>query len=79
MKEYSDAIVASIIAIIGVVVWMLRLEGKHNQHTQDLLRHDEEIKEIRLFNNKIADDLTAIRESTAQIKGYLSMPERRGE
>ncbi len=76
MDKLNDWMIQLGLAIFAGFVWLLRLEAKNNQNSKDIARHDEDIRELRIVHTKISNDLTAIRESTAQIKGYLSMPER---
>ncbi len=77
ISEWSDAIVAVVISVIGVIVWLVRLEGKSNRYEDLQKRLDDHIANDQMTHSKMLDDLMVIRESTAQIKGYLSMPDRK--
>ncbi len=75
--EFSDAIVGSVLAAVAGIVWLVRLEGKSNRYEELSNRLDDHIKNDQQTHSKMLDDLMIIRESTAQIKGYLSMPDRK--
>ncbi len=77
IAEFSDAIVGIILASVAAIVWLVRLEGKSNRYEELAKRLDDHIENDQMTHSKMLDDLMIIRESTAQIKGYLSMPDRK--
>ena len=77
IAELSDAIVAIFLSMIAGIVWLVRLESKSNRYQELAKRLDDHIEHDQKTHSKMLDDLMIIRESTAQIKGYLSMPDRK--
>lgn len=72
ISEWSDAIVAGFLALIAGIVWLVRLEHGTNKIKEIEDRLDDHIRNDDHAHNKMLDDLTTIRETTAEIKGYLS-------
>jgi len=64
-----------IIATIGVVVWLVRLEGKVKQNTERNAETQKDVDTLRVrhesLDSKIVDQLSQVREDLAEIKGYL--------
>lgn len=58
-------------ALIGLVVWLVRLEGKALQSEKQLdalqIKHES-------LDSKVVEQLSDVRESLARIEGALSIP-----
>lgn len=69
-----------IIASIGVVVWLVRLEGKIKSCEDANYRHErwQEVMDEKHSNldSKIVDQLGQIRESLARLEGKLGVQDR---
>ena len=72
IAEWSDAIVAGILALLAGIVWLVRLEGKSNRYEDLAKRLDDHIANDEITHSKMLDDLSEIREGVSLIKGYLS-------
>lgn len=64
-----------IASIIGVVVWLIRLEGTGSANAKrvDVLERNFDHLEQHVNNmeNGIAKEITAVKEALARIEGYL--------
>ena len=71
----GESWVTGVLAGIGVIVWLVRLEGKVNHNTKlieyDQKRVDMLSSKLEAFDSKIMDELASLRESVARIEGYL--------
>lgn len=71
--EYLELVVA----VIGVVVWLVRLEGKLLQQERLVTEAQKDIDVLRTQHEgvyaKIADQLSAVRESLARLEGKLGI------
>lgn len=76
VEKISDGFVSLGLAVFAGIAWLLRLEAKSNKSVEDIDRIERRMDNYELNHAKILDDLGDIREMTAQIKGYLSMPDR---
>jgi O-succinylbenzoate synthase len=72
-----------LIAIVGVTVWLIRLEGKIMLAMQKLQFHDELIVKLQMDNRKQFEGLSSslgifarstqeLAESVAELKGIIS-------
>lgn len=70
-----------ILAVLGFVVWLVRLEGKinHVEKLSEEAQKDVDVLRVRHENldSKIVDQLTQVRESLARLEGALNI--KRGE
>lgn len=62
--------------IIFFVVWLVRLEGRVNyiEKANDATQKDVDVLrgEHQALNSRIVEELAKVRESLAELKGYLS-------
>lgn len=76
-----EALISSIIALISVIVWLIRLEGRVNNLDSTLVdfksRTDSSIQEAKVrhesLDSKIVQKLSDIEKSLARIQGQLSV------
>ncbi len=73
---------------LGLVVWLIRMEGKNHQNEKDVKRVEEDFKEykisagieikdlkskIDLVDSEVMKQISQIKESLARIEGALSI------
>jgi hypothetical protein len=59
---------AAITALIGLIVWLVRLEGKTLNNDKRLCHLEAEVESM---HNGIQKELTQVKEALARIEGYL--------
>lgn len=73
----SEALVTLILAGVGGIVWMIRLEGRINSIEQKSVELDKKIDKLEVkheaLDNKIVEKLSVIERSLAKIEGRLSI------
>lgn len=64
-------------ALIGFVVWLVRLEGKTKENETTNMRTQKDIDELRIrhesLDSKVVEQLSSVRESLARIEGALGV------
>lgn len=64
-------------ALIGFVVWLVRLEGKTKENETANMRTQKDIDELRIrhesLDSKVVEQLSSVRESLARIEGALGV------
>lgn len=65
-----------ILASVGFVVWLVRLEGKILAMDKANVETQKDVDALRIDHSKIADDLARIRESLARIEGSILARQR---
>ena len=83
MREAVD-IVASLwpmfIASLGVVIWLVRLEGQVSNNRELVLGCQKDVDDLRIrhesLDSKVVEQLAQVRESLARIEGALGVKER---
>ena len=58
----------TILSIVGLIVWLVRLEGKTIQN-EKRLSHLE--TEVEAMNSGLVKELTEVKQALARIEGYL--------
>lgn len=70
-------------AVIGFIVWLVRLEGKINAVEKSNVETQKDVDELRArheaLDSKIVEQLSEIRESLARLEGSLGIIKRKGE
>ncbi len=73
--QFARDVLPIAMPIVGVVVWLIRLEGKTNYAAKGLdkleTKHDA-------LESKIVDKLSIIEKSISKIEGLLSIENQRG-
>lgn len=73
----SEAVVVSILAIIGFIVWLVRLEGRINYHEKLLSGASSDIDSLRVkvetIDSDLVKELTEIKITLAKIEGFLAI------
>lgn len=72
----NDSMVQIILAGVGLVVWLIRLEGKVLASEKANAETQKDVDALRIDHSKIAEDLSRIRESLARIEGSLIARQR---
>lgn len=67
----SDATIQLILSGVGVIIWLIRLEGKVLATEKANTETQKDVDALRVDHSKIAEDLSRIRESLARIEGSL--------
>jgi len=66
-----------LISIVGLIVWLIRLEGRVNTHEKDITRLDkaQEIQSVKHdeLDSRLVEQLAQVRESLARIEGALGV------
>lgn len=66
--DWIEAHIGVITGIIGVVVWLVRLEGK-TLNSERRIAHVE--AEVEAMNSGLVKELGEVKQSLARIEGYL--------
>lgn len=65
-----------VLSIIGLVVWLARLEGKTDGAIKSNEETQRDVNDLRArhegLDSKIVEQLTRVRESLARLEGYFS-------
>lgn len=72
----NDQTIQVILSGIGLVVWLIRLEGKVLAAEKANLETQKDVDALRMDHSKIAEDLSRIRESLARIEGSIIARQR---
>lgn len=72
----NESTVQVILAVIGLIVWLIRLEGKVLAAEKANTETQKDVDALRIDHSKIAEDLSRIRESLARIEGSLIARQR---
>lgn len=68
------------LAVLGVVIWLVRLEGKvkSNEDANDRTQKDVDTLRVKheSLDSKIVEELGRIRESLARLEGRLSSEDK---
>ena len=70
--ELKLDLVALIGSIVGVVVWLIRLEGKVNMAEKSNNETQKDVDHLRTDFRNVFETLAAIREGLARIEGRLA-------
>ncbi|RTL05256.1 hypothetical protein EKK58_08335 [Candidatus Dependentiae bacterium] len=66
-----------ITAFIGLIVWLVRLEGKGQVNERDIARNTMEIEKLNVkhesLDSKVVEQLATVKESLARIEGALGV------
>ena len=66
-----------ITAFIGLIVWLVRLEGKGTINERDISRNTMEIEKLNVkhesLDSKVVEQLATVKESLARIEGALGV------
>lgn len=73
----NDSTIQVILSGVGLVVWLIRLEGKVLASEKANTETQKDVDALRIDHSKIADDLARIRESLARIEGGLLSARKR--
>ena len=64
-------------AVIGLVVWLVRLEGKHTANEKAIERVEKQTSALEIkheqLDSKLVQQLAAVREALARIEGALGI------
>lgn len=66
--DWVEAHWQSISAIIGFIVWLVRLEGKV-QHTEKRICHME--VQVETLESGLVKEMSEVKQALARIEGYL--------
>lgn len=72
----NDQTIQIVLAVVGLVVWLIRLEGKVLASEKANHETQKDVDALRIDHSKIAEDLSRIRESLARIEGSLIARQR---
>lgn len=72
----NDSTIQVILSGVGLVVWLIRLEGKVLASEKANTETQKDVDALRIDHSKIAEDLSRIRESLARIEGSLIARQR---
>lgn len=64
-----EAIISCIASVVGIIVWLIRLEGRVNYNEKMLVNLESKHSAL---DEKIMSQLSQVRESLARIEGRLS-------
>lgn len=69
-----------IIGLIGLIVWLVRLEGKHQSNNDMIIICQKELQALTIkhesLDSKVVEQLAQVRESLARIEGALGVKDR---
>jgi cell division protein FtsL len=68
IESHLPAIMSILVTVIGVIVWLVRLEGKI-LNSEKRIAHME--TEIEAMNSGLVKELGEVRQALARIEGYL--------
>lgn len=78
IKDYFEIL----LAVLGFVVWLVRLEGKTNHVERLALEAQKDVDNLRVkhesLDSKIVEQLGEVRESLARLEGALGV-KKKGE
>jgi hypothetical protein len=83
MPQVNDSLFQAILAGVGVIVWLVRLEGKI--HAVEKANHEtqKDVDDLRVrhetLDSEIVEQLSNIRESLARLEGSLGIKQKRGD
>lgn len=77
IERLSDGLISLGLACVAFVAWLVRLESAQKRNDEALARVQSQLNQHEETHVEIRDRLMEIREATAQIKGYLSMQDRK--
>ena len=70
-------------AIIGAIVWLVRLEGKHSSNEKAIMRLEKQVDALEVkhenLDSKLVQQLADVRESLARIEGALAINNKKRE
>lgn len=73
LKDYFEIL----LAVLGFVVWLVRLEGKTNHVERLALEAQKDVDNLRVkhesLDSKIVEQLGEVRESLARLEGALGV------
>lgn len=79
----SDQLLQVGVAVIGFIVWLVRLEGKINAVEKSGHETQKDVDDLRArheaLDSKIVEQLSEIRESLARLEGSLGIRNKKGE
>ena len=83
MREAIDVISQLwpiVVSALGIVIWLVRLEGRVSHSKELILDCQKDIAELRVkhesLDSKVVEQLAQVRESLARIEGALGVKER---
>lgn len=66
-----------IAAIVGLIVWLVRLEGKNSSNEKAIERVEKQVDSLEIkheqLDSKLVQQLAAVREALARIEGALGI------
>lgn len=69
------ALITVIIALIGFIVWVVRMEGKVKKHDEEITeikqQQQKRIEELTEKIDKVYDKLSTLGERISELAGYL--------
>jgi len=75
IAQNIGACVTGIIAVIGFIVWVVRMEGKVKTHDREITeikkQQEKRIVELNEKIDKIYNKLSALSERISELTGYL--------
>lgn len=75
IAQNIEACITAIIAIIGFIVWVVRMEGKVKTHDQEITeikkQQEKRIDELNDKLDKVYDKLSALSERISELTGYF--------
>ncbi len=83
MPQIGDSLFQAVLAGVGFIVWLVRLEGKI--HAAEKASHEtqKDVDDLRArheaLDSKIVEQLSEIRESLARLEGSLGIVKRKGD
>jgi hypothetical protein len=76
MEHFIVNYLPFVLAVIGAIVWLVRLEGKTDAAIKSNTETQKDIDELRIrhegLDSKIVEQLARVRESLARLEGYFS-------
>lgn len=76
LKDYFEIL----LAVLGFVVWLVRLEGKTNHVERLALEAQKDVDNLRVkhesLDSKIVEQLGEVRESLARLEGALGVKKK---
>lgn len=83
MPQIDDSLFQAILAGVGFIVWLVRLEGKINAIEKANYETQKDVDDLRVrhevLGSSLVIQLSEIRESLARLEGSLGIVKRKGE
>ncbi len=73
----TEKVVEIVLAIVALIVWLVRLEGKVGQNYRLVTEAQKDVDDLRIrhesLDSKIVEQLSQVKESLARLEGALGI------